>query len=161
MRQMLLLGTWTLIGTVLIVSGVYVVVPGRNVHGDPRAERELASCILPDNAEVRLYEGDSAAASTGWFSVTHDPKGPHLERQIVYRNRSPALYDLVCDSLGVVIRTNAEPITLTAEQARQLRDWPAEALRPSARRWALAGALVLAGSALRWFLRPRPEDARD
>ena len=174
MRQMLLLVTWTVIGTTLIVSGVYLGLPGRNLQGNPRAERELASCELPDEAEVRLYQGDpaesqrdsavargdSAVASAAiWFSVTHDPKGLHPERQIVYRDRPPALYDLVCDSVGVVIRTDAEPITLTAEQAQRLRERPAATQRPDVRRLSIAGALVLAGGALLWVLRPRPEDA--
>lgn len=157
MRPMILLAMWTLIGTTLIASGIYLVVPGRNLQGDPREEMELASCVLPDDTQVRLYQGDSAATAT-WFSVTHDPKGPHRERQIVYR-RSPGLYDLVCDSAGVVIRTDAAPITLTTEQAQRLREWPSDAPGPGAARWAAAAALVLAGAVLLWFLRPRPEDA--
>jgi hypothetical protein len=159
MRQMVLLATWALIGTALIASGIYVVVPGRNLHGDPREELELSSCVLPDDTRLRLYQGDSAAVMT-WFSVTHDPAGPLRERQILY-SRSPGLYDLVCDSAGVVIRTDAAPITLTTEQARRMRDWPARGRGPSLLRWALAGVLVLAGGALLWFIRPRPEDAAD
>ena len=114
MRHLILLGAWTLLGATLVATGVYLVVPSRNLQGDPRAEHELASCVLPDDAEVKLYQGDSSAAGPAWWSVTHDPDGLEPERQIVYRRRSPALYDLVCDSVGVVIRTDAEPITLTA-----------------------------------------------
>ena len=44
MRQLLLLGIWTLAGAVMIASGVALVLPGRNVHGDQRREREMASC---------------------------------------------------------------------------------------------------------------------
>jgi hypothetical protein len=32
---------------------------------------------------------------------------------------------------------------------------------PGAARWALGGVLVLAGGALLWFIRPRPEDTSD
>lgn len=165
MRQMFLLATWTLIGAALIAFGIYLVVPGRNRHGDPAAELEIASCVLPDDTRMRLYQGDSAAIAT-WYSVTHDPWGPQRERQIVYR-RSPGLYDLVCDSSGVVIRSDAAPITLTTEQAQRLRERPvaapgaAEAPGPGAARWALGGVLVLAGGVLLWFLRPRPEDASE
>src|SRR5688500_19877029 len=119
MRQMFLLATWTLIGAALIAFGIYLVVPGRNLHGDPAAELEIASCVLPDDTRMRLYQGDSAAIAT-WYSVTHDPWGPQRERQIVYR-RSPGLYDLVCDASGVVIRSDAAPITLTPEQAHRLQ----------------------------------------
>ena len=162
MRQMFLLATWTLIGAALIAFGIYLVVPGRNLHGDPAAELEIASCTLPDDTRMRLYQGDSAAIAT-WYSVTHDPWGPQRERQIVYR-RSPGLYDLVCDSSGVVIRSDAAPITLTTEQANRLREQPVAepgagaAPGPGVARWALGGVLVIAGVVLLWFLRPRPED---
>ena len=165
MRQMILLATWTLIGAALIAFGIYLVVPGRNLHGDPAAELEIATCVLPDDTRMRLYQGDSAAIAT-WYSVTHDPWGPQRERQIVYR-RSPGLYDLACDSSGVVIRSDVAPIVLTTEQAYRLREWPATARGPdaapgpSAARWALGGVLVLAGAVLLWFLRPRPEDGPD
>ena len=159
MRQMILLATWTVIGAALIVAGIWVVVPGRNLHGDPRAELEIASCVLPDDTRVRLYQGDSAAVMT-WYSVTHDPAGPLRERQILYR-RSPGLYDLVCDSSGVVIRSDAAPITLTPDEAQRMREWPSAAPGRSVVRWLLAAVLVLAGAVLLWFIRPRPEDASE
>jgi hypothetical protein len=158
MRQLLLLGIWTFIGALLIVSGVALVLPGRNVLGDQRREREMASCVLADNAEVKLYQGDSTATTPAWYSVTHNPPGPQPERQIVYRNKAPALYDLFCDSTGVVIRTDSLPITLSAEQASGLRAQPRGALPGSMMRWAIGGALVLLGSVLLWFLRPKPEE---
>ena len=155
MRQLLLLGTWTFIGALMIVYGVTLVLPGRNVYGDRRREREMASCVLADDAEVKLYQGDSTATSPAWYSVTHNPDGFQPERQIVYRDREPALYDLFCDSSGVVIRTDSLPITLTAEQARQLRERPLDSRPRTMLRWAIGGALVLLGSALLWFLRPK------
>jgi len=158
MRQLLLLGTWTFIGVMMIVSGVALVLPGRNVHGDRRREREMASCVLADDAEVKLYQGDSTRTSPAWYSVTHNPPGFQPERQIVYRDKEPALYDLFCDSAGVVIRTDSLPITLTAEQARQLRDRPRVARPRAMLRWSIGGALVLLGCALLWFLRPKQED---
>ena len=80
-----------------------------------------------------------------------------LERQIIYRARSPGLYDLVCDSAGVVIQTDGQPITLSTEQVRALRQQPNERSRPVVR-WLAGGVLVLAGAALLWFLRPRRDD---
>lgn len=158
MRQLLLLGTWTFIGALLIVSGASLLLPGRNLYGDQRREREMASCVLADDAEVKLYQGDSTATSPAWYSVTHNPVGLSPERQIVYRSRSPGLYDLFCDSTGVVIRTDSEPITLTAQQARGLRQWPRSARARPLLRWAVGGALVLMGAALLWFLRPKGDD---
>ena len=158
MRHLILLGTWTLLGALLVATGVYLVVPSRNLHGDPRAEHELASCVLPDDAEVQLYQGDSTAASASWFTVTHNPAGLEPERQIMYDRGAPALYDLVCDSMGVVIRTDSEPISLTAAQARSLREWPRDDGRSEAKRWAGGAALMLVGIGLIWFLRPRRGD---
>jgi hypothetical protein len=158
MRQWLLLGTWTFVGALLIVYGVSLLLPGRNRYGDERREREMASCVLADDAEVTLYQGDSTAKSPAWYSVTHNPKGPSPERQIVYRSRSPGLYDLFCDSTGVVIRTDSAPITLTAEQASQLRQWPRGGRPWPLMRWAVGLVLVLMGAALLWYLRPKGED---
>jgi hypothetical protein len=155
MRQLVLLGTWTFVGALLVVSGVSLVLPGRNAQGDPRREREMASCVLPDDAEVKLYQGDPDSSTSHWYSVTHDPVGLPPERQIVYRNRAPALYDLVCDSAGVVIRTDSEPIVLTAEQASKLRNWHGDLRRTPTMRWVVGGVLVALGVALLWFLRPR------
>jgi hypothetical protein len=158
MRQLLLLGTWTFIGVLLIVFGVSLVLPGRNLYGDQRREREMASCVLPDDAEVKLYQGDSTATSPAWYSVTHNPAGLSPERQIIFRNRGPGLYDLFCDSAGVVIRTDSAPITLTTEQASRLRTWPRGARPLSLLRWAIGGVLVLMGASLLWYLRPRGEE---
>lgn len=158
MRQLLLLGTWTFVGVLLIASGVFLLLPGRNLYGDARREREMASCVLADDAEVKLYQGDSTPTSPAWYSVTHDPAGLAPERQIMYRDRAPALYDLFCDSAGVVIRTDSTPVTLTAEQASRLREWPAGAQARPVMRWAVGGALVALGGTLLWFLRPRRDD---
>jgi hypothetical protein len=158
MRQLLLLGTWTFIGALLIVSGASLLLPGRNLYGDQRREREMASCVLADDAEVKLYQGDSTATSPAWYSVTHNPAGLSRERQIVYRSGSHGLYDLFCDSAGVVIRTDSQPITLTAAQASRLRQWPRGARPREWLRWAIGGALVLMGAALLWFLRPKGDD---
>jgi len=158
MRQLLLLGTWTFIGVTMIVIGVALLLPGRFVLGDRRHEREMASCMLADESEVKLYQGDSTATTPAWYSVTHNPPGLQPERQILYRDEAPALYDLFCDSTGVVVRTDSLPITLTAQQTSELREQP-RGMRPRAMlRWAIGGALVLLGSALLWFLRPRRGD---
>lgn len=157
MRQLVLLATWTLVGTLLVVSGAYLLLPSRNVHGNPWREREMASCILSDSAELKLYQGDARGSAPAWYSVTHNPKGLALERQIIYRERSPGLYDLVCDSAGVVIQTDGQPIALSTEQVRALRQQPNERTRPVVR-WLGGGVLVLAGAALLWFLRPRRDD---
>jgi hypothetical protein len=158
MRQLVLLATWTLVGTLLIGAGVYLVVPGRNAHGNPWREREMASCMLSDSAEVKLYQGDVGSSTPTWYSVTHNPKGLERERQIVYRYRSPGLYDLVCDSAGVIIQTDGEPITISTAQARQLRAWPPGDRPPRLWRWLVGGVLILAGGSLLWFLRPRRDD---
>jgi hypothetical protein len=156
MRAMILLATWTLVGAMLIVAGIWLILPDRNRYGDPRAEVELASCVLPDDTQVRLYEGD--ADSVSWYSVTHDPPWPQRERQIVYR-RSPRLYDLVCDSAGVIVRTDSAPITLTATEATRLRQWMPSLARVSVTRLLSGALLVIAGAALLYFLRPTPGDA--
>ena len=158
MRQLALLATWAIVGTLLVASGVYLVIPGRNAHGNPWREREMASCVLSDSAEVKLYQGDASASSAAWYSVTHNPKGVEPERQILYRYKTPGLYDLVCDSSGVVIQTDGAPITLSTAQTRQLRQRPPGGAPLRLWRWPVGGALILAGGALLWFLRPRRGD---
>lgn len=158
MRQLVLLATWAFVSTLLVATGVYLVVPSRNAHGNPWREREMASCVLSDSAEVKLYQGDASGSSANWYSVTHNPKGFEPERQILYRYRTPGLYDLVCDSDGVVIQTDGAPITISTAQARQLRNWPSGDRPARWWRWLVGGALILAGGALLWFLRPRRGD---
>lgn len=158
MRQLVLLATWAFVGTLLVATGVYLAVPSRNAHGNPWREREMASCILSDSAEVKLYQGEAGAGSATWYSVTHNPKGLEPERQILYRYRSPGLYDVVCDAGGVVIQTDGEPITISTAQARQLREWPPGDRPPRLWRWIVGGLLILAGGSLLWFLRPGRDD---
>jgi hypothetical protein len=158
MRQLVLLATWTLVGTLLVATGVYLAAPSRNAHGNPWREREMASWVLSDSAEMKLYQGDAGANSANWYSVTHNPKGFEPERQILYRYRSPGLYDLVCDSAGVVIQTDGDPITISTAQARQLRQWPPGDRPPRLWRWLVGGVLILSGGSLLWFLRPRRDD---
>ncbi|PYP80051.1 MAG: hypothetical protein DMD35_06205 [Gemmatimonadetes bacterium] len=148
-----------IIRALLIVSGVFLLIPGRNTQGDPWHEREMASCTLSDSAEVTLYQGEGGGSEPTWYSVTHNPRGLERERQILYRSRSPGLYDLFCDSTGVVIQTGGEPITLTAKQARQLRESPAAGARSRLTVRPVFGAvLLIAGGALLWSLRPRRDD---
>jgi hypothetical protein len=158
MRQLVLLATWTLVGTLLLVSGAYLLVPSRNAHGNPWREREMASCMLPDTAEVILYEGDAGASSPNWYSVTHNPKGLEPERQIIYHVGVPGMYDVVCDSAGIVIQTDGQAITLSTAQVRQLRQQRRGVQPLQLLLWVAGGALILAGAVLLWFLRPQRDE---
>jgi hypothetical protein len=131
----------------LLLLTAYLVVPGRNMRGNPSAESELAACVAPDGAVVRLYEGNGGATVATWYTVTHDPRGIRPERQVLFRPSYSNLKGIACDQRGVTLN-NGDPagdVLLTTGELQRLRHWPSDARYAEQLRQGLSLALFLAG----------------
>jgi hypothetical protein len=81
--------------------GVWLLLPGRNIAGNPSFEREVRRCRLPDGDLVRLYEGNGGATTAFWYTVTHDGGWLSPERQILFSYGSPEVQEIGCSPVGV------------------------------------------------------------
>lgn len=79
----------------LLVIAVWIVLPGRNIYGNPWMEELVDSCTTSDGTKVRLYVG-SGFLTAFWYSVTTEAGLFSLERQILQSTAA-----LNCTSLPV------------------------------------------------------------
>jgi hypothetical protein len=80
----------------LFALGIYLLLPSRNLFGNPGDERELRRCILQDGAVIRLYEGNGGATTAYWYTVTHAKGWREPERQIFYVYGYPEIRAIAC-----------------------------------------------------------------
>lgn len=117
---------------ILIASGLYLLLPGRNVFGNPAFEREFQRCSVPGSGEVvRLYEGNGGATTAFWYTVTFDEGWLARERQIFFAYGSPEIKRVVCrgDAVDLVLEEGLEsPEILPLEKIRRELQYHPEAL---------------------------------
>jgi len=160
----------------LCALGIYLLLPPRNLFGNPADERELQHCTLADGAEVRLYQGNGGATVAFWYTVTHARGWREPERQIFYAYGYPEIRGIACrpDGVGLTLLDGSgerqETLPL-ARIRRELRGRPVtlsqgerlegRGLRPAS--IGLGTLLLSAGLALDWVFRriARPASARN
>jgi hypothetical protein len=151
--------------------GLWLLLPGRNIAGNPSFEREIRRCRLPNGDLVRLYEGNGGATTAFWYTVTHDGGWLSPERQVLFSYGSPEVKEIACGPSGVELTfwDGAEKTheALSLERVRgKLRRKPitlrmGERVQPggSPFRWAgmVAGVVLVASSffVVPWKLRCR------
>jgi hypothetical protein len=65
--------------------GIWLIIPGRNVIGNPWVESEIAVCSLPGDAgTIRLYKGGGGATVASWCSVTYEAGGWFSHEHQIY-----------------------------------------------------------------------------
>lgn len=84
-----------------MLLGLWLLVPGRNVAGNPAFEREIRRCRLPTGDLIRLYEGNGGATTAFWYTVTHDGGWSSPERQILFSYGSPEVKEITCGQAGL------------------------------------------------------------
>src|SRR3954467_4236823 len=84
------------LGLGLLTLGVWLLLPSRNVLGNPAFETLQGSCRIAHGTLVRLYRGDGGATTGYWYSVTTQPGFPWTERQIYGAYSSPVVESVSC-----------------------------------------------------------------
>jgi hypothetical protein len=109
--------------------GIYLLLPARNLFGNPADERELQHCNLADGAEVRLYEGNGGATVAYWYTVTHSRGWREPERQIFYAYGYPEIRGIACRPGAVALTLSddsgeRQELLSLAQIRRELRHRP-------------------------------------
>jgi hypothetical protein len=87
----------------LCALGIYLLLPPRNLFGNPADEQQLQRCTLADGAEIRLYQGNGGATTAFWYTVTHAKGWREPERQIFYAYGYPEIRAIACRPDAVVL----------------------------------------------------------
>lgn len=114
---------------ILLVAGVWLMLPGRNLYGNPWFEILIGECRLADGSTIRFYEGNGGATTAFWQTVTHFRFPSMRERQIVFAYASPTIVAATCqsDDVNVVFDDGIARRKLLFEQAHileKLRERP-------------------------------------
>ena len=93
-----------MIASIMLGAGIWLLLPGRNIAGDPWSETLTDECVAVESGErIRLYEGNGGATVASWYSVTIDPGIFARERQFFYAYSSPQIDTLRCENGEVVL----------------------------------------------------------
>jgi len=95
------------------ILGVWLLVPGRNVVGNPRLETLQRECHAPEGGVFRLYVGDAGAMVAPWFTVTYQSSGAGREQQIFNSFRRPVIDSLRCDPESVLLSSREGDVRLS------------------------------------------------
>jgi hypothetical protein len=86
-----------LIATFMLGLGICLMLPGRNMAGNPQSETLLDQCEIAGSGEtIRLYRGDGGATVAYWYSATMDSGLFARERQFFFAYSSPQIENVRC-----------------------------------------------------------------
>jgi hypothetical protein len=108
----------TFIVAALAAFGLWLLVPGRNVVGNPKLETLKQECHGPDGSAFRFYVGDAGAMVAPWYTVTYEPSAPGRERQIFNSYRRPAIDSLRCERNSVLLTSREGDVRLSYARVR-------------------------------------------
>jgi hypothetical protein len=95
------------------VFAVWLVLPGRNMYGNPWSEELKQTCMLPDGTTARLYLGNGGATTAFWYTVTVQSGLLSPERQIAFSYSSPAWETLSCGTGVISVSGDGSTITFS------------------------------------------------
>jgi hypothetical protein len=104
----------------LAIWGVKLLLPGRNVFGNPHSETLMMQCQIPSTeATVRLYEANGGATVAYSYSVTFDRGKFPGEKQFFYTYAYPSIQSIDCRSDRVIVLTDEQTFNLPVEQIKK------------------------------------------
>jgi len=115
-----------LIALTLAIWGVKLLLPERNVFGNPQSETLMTQCQMHSTgATVRLYQGNGGATVAYWYSITFWQGKFSREKQIFYTYGFPRIKSIACRNDRVAVLTDEQTFNLTLEQiTNKLIDQP-------------------------------------
>ncbi|WP_044207416.1 hypothetical protein [Coleofasciculus chthonoplastes] len=108
-----------ILALVLAIWGVKLLLPDRNVWGNPQFETLMMQCQIPSTeAIIRLYQGNGGATVAYWYSVTFDHGKFPGEKQIFHAYAYPSIQSIDCHTDGITVFTDEQDFNLTLEQIK-------------------------------------------
>ena len=108
-----------ILALVLAILGVKLLLPDRNVWGNPQFETLMMQCQIPSTeAIIRLYQGNGGATVAYWYSVTFD-YGKFLgEKQIFYAYAYPSIQSIDCRADEVTVLADEQSWTFSLKEIK-------------------------------------------
>jgi hypothetical protein len=92
------------IAFILLGLGLWLLVPGRNVAGNPWMEDLIDECQMIESGErIRLYQMNGGATEALSYSATIDPGMLARERQFFFAYSSPQVEHVKCEARQVTL----------------------------------------------------------
>jgi len=108
-----------ILALLLAILGIKLLLPDRNVWGNPQLETLMMQCQIPSTeAIIRLYQGNGGATVAYWYSVTFD-NGKFLgEKQIFHTYAYPSIKSIDCRADGVTVLADEQTFNFNLEQIK-------------------------------------------
>jgi len=108
-----------ILALLLAIWGVKLLLPDRNVWGNPQFETLMMQCQIPSTEVViRLYESNGGATVTFGYSVTVD-SGKFLgEKQIFHAYAYPSIKSIDCHADGITVYAEDKIFNFSVEQIK-------------------------------------------
>lgn len=149
-----------LLSSTLLLSAAWLVIPGRNSHGNPSMETLVQSCATREGTIIRLYVGNGGATTAFWYTLTTESGFFFREKQVLFSYGMPEFSAITCGEKSVAVSGTSSSITLTENDLADLRGNPRSYWKGNIKtqwqgwnplyiiRIVLAGILALAGAVL-------------
>lgn len=136
-----------IVSGLLLAASIWIVVPGRNINGNPSLEEELQTCTFTDGTKATLYQGNGGASTAFWYSVTVEKGIFYPERQIAFSYSFPTWENLTCNEDNLDISGNLKIRTsdFSKYRATPIAIWKGEPEK-TPRQWRQLDILRLATS---------------
>jgi hypothetical protein len=112
----------------LAIWGIKLLLPERNVYGNPQSETLIMQCQLPSTEVIiRLYEGKGGFLANDWYTLTFLGGKSSFwagkffrEKQFFYTYFEPKIRAIECrkDRVEILIGDRPSKLTLTLEQIK-------------------------------------------
>ena len=106
-----------------IVIGIWLIIPSRNVSGNPMFETMIQKSKNSAGNLFRLYSGDGGPTVGPWETVTYDPGLFGREKQIFSNYIEPEIRSIRCEENGLILEGPKITILLPyCDMAKLTRD---------------------------------------
>lgn len=108
-----------ILALLLAIWGVKLLLPDRNVWGNPQLETLMMQCQIPSTeAVIRLYQGNGGATVAYWYSVTFDNGKFPTEKQIFHTYAYPSIQSIDCRPDEVTVLADEQSWTFSIKEIK-------------------------------------------
>ena len=108
----------------LAAFALWIVIPGRNVQGNPGMEDEIDRCTTPSGSTFRFYRGNGGATTSYWYTLTSEHGIFSREKQIVFSYDSPEFRSISCTNDQAILAGPKTTIRFGTSELTAMRNTP-------------------------------------